>query len=60
MQTTTLGPFTVSRLGLGTMLMGGKTPPDESHRMLDRFLEAGGNFVDTADCHRPLVEVQWK
>jgi len=51
MQTTTLGPFTVSRLSLGTMLMGGKTPVDESHRMLDRFLAAGGNFVDTADTY---------
>src|SRR5918997_7063334 len=51
MKTTTLGPFTVSRLCLGTMLMGSKTPADESHRMLDRFLEAGGNFVDTADVY---------
>jgi aryl-alcohol dehydrogenase-like predicted oxidoreductase len=51
MQTTSLGPFTVSRLCLGTMLMGAKTPVDESHRMLDRFLEAGGNFVDTADTY---------
>jgi aryl-alcohol dehydrogenase-like predicted oxidoreductase len=51
MQTTTLGPFTVSRLCLGTMLMGGKTPVEESHRMLDRFLDAGGNFIDTADTY---------
>jgi aryl-alcohol dehydrogenase-like predicted oxidoreductase len=51
MHTTTLGPFTVSRLCLGTMLMGGKTPVEESHRMLDRFLEAGGSFVDTADTY---------
>ncbi len=51
METTTLGPFTVSRLCLGTMLMGGKTPEDEAHRMLDRFLEAGGTFVDTADVY---------
>jgi aryl-alcohol dehydrogenase-like predicted oxidoreductase len=51
MQTTTLGPLTVSRLCLGTMLMGGKTPVEESHRMLDRFLDAGGNFVDTADTY---------
>jgi aryl-alcohol dehydrogenase-like predicted oxidoreductase len=51
MQTTTLGPFTVSRLCLGTMLMGDKTPVDESHRMLDRYLEAGGNFLDTADVY---------
>jgi aryl-alcohol dehydrogenase-like predicted oxidoreductase len=51
MQTTTLGPFTVSRLCLGTMLMGNKTPAEESHQMLDRFLDAGGNFVDTADTY---------
>ena len=51
MQTMTLGPFTVSRLCLGTMLMGGKTPVDESHRMLDRFLEDGGSFIDTADVY---------
>src|ERR671939_786752 len=51
MKTTTLGPFTVSRLCLGTMLMGDKTPPEESHRMLDRYVEAGGNFIDTADTY---------
>src|SRR5918997_817285 len=51
METTALGQFTVSRLCLGTMLMGDKTPVDESHRMLDRFLDAGGNFVDTADTY---------
>ena len=33
------------------MLMGGKTPPDEAHRMLDRYVEAGGNFLDTADVY---------
>jgi aryl-alcohol dehydrogenase-like predicted oxidoreductase len=51
MQTTELGPFTVSRLCLGTMLMGGKTPPDESERMLDRFRADGGTFIDTADVY---------
>ncbi len=51
MDKTSLGPFEVSRLCLGCMLMGGKTPADESHRMLDRFLEAGGNFLDTADVY---------
>src|SRR5918997_605031 len=51
MKTTTLGPLTVSRLCLGTMLMVAKTPRDESHRMLDRYLEAGGNFLDTADVY---------
>ena len=33
------------------MLMGSKTPVEESHRMLDRYLEAGGNFLDTADVY---------
>ena len=51
MQTTSLGPLTVSRLGLGAMLMGAKTPADEAHRMLDRFVDAGGTFVDTADVY---------
>jgi len=51
METTTLGPFTVSRIAIGTMLMGGKTPADEAHRMLDRYREAGGTFVDTADVY---------
>jgi aryl-alcohol dehydrogenase-like predicted oxidoreductase len=51
MDTAPLGPLTVSRLCLGTMLMGGKTPVDESHRMLDRYLDAGGNFLDTADVY---------
>ena len=51
MQTTTLGPLTVSRLALGAMLMGDKTPVDVSHRMLDRFVDAGGTLVDTADTY---------
>ena len=51
MDTTKLGPLNVSRLCLGTMLMGGKTPPEEAHRMLDRFVAAGGNFIDTADTY---------
>ncbi len=51
MQTAPLGPLTVSRLALGAMLFGGATPEDESHRMLDRFLEAGGTLIDTADVY---------
>ena len=51
MQITTLGPLTVSRLCLGTMLMGGATPAGEAHRMLDRFVDAGGTFIDTADVY---------
>src|SRR3954452_497374 len=33
------------------MLMGEKTPVDEAHRMLDRFVDAGGTLVDTADTY---------
>src|SRR5215210_9537803 len=51
MDSAPLGPLTVSRLCLGTMLMGGDTPPDEAHRMLDAFRAAGGTFVDTADVY---------
>jgi len=46
-----LGPFRVSRLCLGTMLMGGKTSAHEAHRMLDAFVDAGHNFIDTADVY---------
>jgi aryl-alcohol dehydrogenase-like predicted oxidoreductase len=46
-----LGPFRVSRLCLGTMLMGDKTPAREAHRMLDTFVDAGHNFIDTADVY---------
>jgi aryl-alcohol dehydrogenase-like predicted oxidoreductase len=51
MQTTAIGPLSVSRICLGTMLMGGKTDQEESERMLDRYREAGGNFLDTADVY---------
>jgi aryl-alcohol dehydrogenase-like predicted oxidoreductase len=51
MRTTPLGPLTVSRLCLGAMLMGTDTPATEAHRILDRFLDAGGTFIDTADVY---------
>ena len=46
-----LGPLRVSRLCLGTMLMGGRTPPEEAMRMLDVYVAAGHNFLDTADAY---------
>jgi aryl-alcohol dehydrogenase-like predicted oxidoreductase len=46
-----LGPLRVSRLCLGTMLMGGRTPPDDAQRILDAWLAAGHNFLDTADVY---------
>ncbi len=51
MDTAPLGPLTVSRLGLGAMLMGDATPTDDAYRILDRFLEAGGTLIDTADTY---------
>jgi len=41
----------VSTLCLGTMTFGGKTDQAEATRMVDRFLDAGGNFVDTANVY---------
>jgi aryl-alcohol dehydrogenase-like predicted oxidoreductase len=46
-----LGGLTVSRLALGTMLFGDKTPPAEAERILDAFRAAGGTLVDTADVY---------
>jgi aryl-alcohol dehydrogenase-like predicted oxidoreductase len=51
MDRVAMGPLEVSRLCLGTMLMGDKTPAAEAHRMLDAFLAAGHNFLDTADVY---------
>jgi len=33
------------------MLFGGATPDSEAHRMLDRFVDAGGTLIDTADVY---------
>ena len=38
----------VSELCLGTMTFGDSTPRDEARNLLDRFADAGGNFLDTA------------
>lgn len=42
---------TVSELCLGTMLFGGRTPEDEAHRIVDRALDQGINFIDTANAY---------
>ncbi|GAB3456277.1 aldo/keto reductase [Actinophytocola sediminis] len=39
----------VSQLALGAMLMGTATDEPTSARILDRYLELGGSFVDTAN-----------
>ncbi|MFI5698378.1 aldo/keto reductase [Kribbella sp. NPDC051586] len=39
----------VSEIGLGAMSFGDRTDERESNQILDRFTDAGGNFIDTAD-----------
>jgi len=41
----------VSSLCLGTMTFGVETDEQGAHAQLDRFIEAGGNLVDTADVY---------
>ena len=41
----------VSTLALGTMTFGSESEEKVSHAQLDRFIEAGGNLVDTADVY---------
>lgn len=42
---------TVSELCLGTMLFGGRTPEEDAHRIVDRALDQGINFIDTANAY---------
>lgn len=41
----------ISQLALGCMLMGTSTDEPDSFAILDRYLAAGGSFLDTADCY---------
>jgi aryl-alcohol dehydrogenase-like predicted oxidoreductase len=41
----------VSPLCLGCMMFGGKTSPDDSYAIIDRALDAGINFLDTANVY---------
>lgn len=53
MQKVALGKtgVNVSEVSLGCMLMGSATDRATSYDMLDRFVEAGGDFLDTANCY---------
>src|SRR5437763_13338708 len=53
MEYTQLGRsgLSVARLVLGTMNFGPKTPEPDSHRIMDRALEHGLNFFDTANSY---------
>jgi aryl-alcohol dehydrogenase-like predicted oxidoreductase len=41
----------VSTLCLGCMMFGGKTGPEDSYAIIDRALDAGINFLDTANVY---------
>ncbi len=41
----------LSVLGLGTMTFGAESDETASHAILDRYVERGGRFIDTADVH---------
>jgi aryl-alcohol dehydrogenase-like predicted oxidoreductase len=41
----------VTELCMGCMTFGREAPESDSREMLDRYFEAGGNFVDTADAY---------
>src|SRR5882724_782559 len=41
----------VSELCLGTMTFGRETSEETSHKILDRFVDAGGTFLDTANVY---------
>jgi aryl-alcohol dehydrogenase-like predicted oxidoreductase len=45
----------VSNLCLGTMTFGKETDEPDAHAQLDRFVDAGGNFIDTADVYQDGV-----
>ncbi len=57
MEQVTLGRsgLAVSRLCLGTMTFGREADEATSRAMVDRFLDAGGTFVDTADVYQQGV-----
>ncbi|GAA2308422.1 aldo/keto reductase [Glycomyces scopariae] len=53
MERIALGPDAVgvSRLCLGAMALGTQQDEELSFAILDRFVELGGNFIDTANCY---------
>ena len=48
----------VSHLALGTMTFGKETDESTAHAQLDRFVEAGGTLVDTADVYNAGISEQ--
>jgi aryl-alcohol dehydrogenase-like predicted oxidoreductase len=58
METTPLGATgtDVSELCLGTMYFGSRTDEETSWELLDRYYEAGGRFLDTANNYATWLE----
>ncbi len=48
----------VSNFALGTMTFGAEATEEQSHAVLDDYLAAGGNFIDTADVYSAGVSEQ--
>jgi hypothetical protein len=43
--------ISVGKIALGTMYFGSETPEADAFAILDTFIEAGGNLVDTANVY---------
>lgn len=43
--------FRMSELCLGCMTFARESDEETSQRLIERFIEAGGNFIDTADVY---------
>lgn len=54
-----LGTAEVTNACLGTMMMGSTNTEEESVLQLDHFLEAGGNFIDTAEAYPVPMNPDW-
>lgn len=61
MQTKRLGksPIVVSAICMGTMTFGSQADEKTAHRILDRSLEAGINFFDTAENYPVPPKEEW-
>jgi aryl-alcohol dehydrogenase-like predicted oxidoreductase len=51
MKTRTVGPLAVTPVCLGTMTFGEQVGQAEAHAILDRAVERGVNFIDTAEMY---------
>ena len=52
MEYRNVGGLDVNQLCLGTMMFGTRVDEHTSFDILDRFVEAGGTFLDTANCYQ--------